>query len=69
MPRIIVRCPTTGQNVPTGQRTLDVDLAAADEPRAFRCPVCQQVHSWRGIDAWSEASAAGVAPQTPPVAP
>jgi hypothetical protein len=51
MPRIIISCPTTGADVPTGHRTQDFDLAAIVEPRSFRCPVCHQVHAWRGADA------------------
>jgi len=51
MPRIIISCPTTGAEVPTGHRTQDFDLAAVVEPRSFRCPVCHQIHAWRGVDA------------------
>jgi hypothetical protein len=56
MPRIIISCPTTGEDVPTGHRTQDFDLAAVVEPRSFRCPVCHQVHAWRGADARIERS-------------
>jgi hypothetical protein len=51
MPRIIISCPTTGADVPTGHRTQDFELSAIVEPRSFRCPVCHQVHAWRGGDA------------------
>ena len=51
MPRIIISCPTTGEDVPTGHRTQDFELAAVTEPRSFRCPVCHQVHAWCGDDA------------------
>jgi hypothetical protein len=51
MPRIIISCPTTGADVPTGHRTQDFELAAVTEPRSFRCPVCHQVHAWCGDDA------------------
>ena len=51
MPRIIVSCPTTGEDVPTGHRTQDFALSAVVEPRSFRCPVCHQVHSWSGAEA------------------
>jgi len=44
-------CPSTGQDVPTGHRTQDFELAAIVEPRAFRCPVCHEVHAWSGADA------------------
>jgi hypothetical protein len=56
MPRIIISCPTTGADVPTGHRTQDFDLAAVVEPRSFRCPVCHQVHAWCGEDARVEHS-------------
>jgi hypothetical protein len=51
MPRIIISCPTTGADVPTGHRTQDFELSAMTEPRSFRCPVCQKVHAWCGDDA------------------
>ncbi|MFL5297839.1 MAG: hypothetical protein ACJ798_15800 [Phenylobacterium sp.] len=51
MPRIIISCPTTGEDVPTGHRTQDFELCDVVEPRSFRCPVCQEVHRWLGCDA------------------
>ena len=66
MPRIIISCPTTGEAVPTGHRTQDVDLSAMVEPRSFRCPVCQKVHSWRGEDARVEFGLPAAARATPP---
>lgn len=54
MPRILIRCPATGEEVPTGRRTQDFNLAAVIEPLAFRCPVCKDVHAWSGADAWVE---------------
>jgi hypothetical protein len=51
MPRIIISCPTTGADVPTGHRTQDFELSTVVEPRSFRCPVCQQVHAWCGAEA------------------
>jgi hypothetical protein len=56
MPRIIISCPTTGQNVPTGHRTQDFALCDVTEPRSFRCPVCHQVHRWLGCDARVEVA-------------
>jgi hypothetical protein len=46
MPRIIIACPTSGEDVPTGHRTQDLDIVGMEGMRAFRCPVCNQVHSW-----------------------
>ena len=51
MPRIIISCPTSGQDVPTGHRSQDFELQAMVETRSFRCPVCHQVHAWSGADA------------------
>lgn len=51
MPRILISCPTTGAEVPTGHRTQDFSPSAMVEPRSFRCPVCHEVHAWRGEDA------------------
>ena len=69
MPRIIIVCPTTGADVPTGHRTQDFDLAAVVEPRSFRCPVCNQVHAWRGADARVEGGDIPTAPQPAATAP
>jgi hypothetical protein len=46
MARILTNCPDTNEIVPTGHRTADIDLSSLTEPRSFRCPVCQKVHSW-----------------------
>ncbi len=51
MPRIIISCPVTGQDVPTGHRTQDIDLSSMTEARSFRCPVCHEVHAWQGREA------------------
>lgn len=55
MPRIITSCPTTGEDVPTGHRTQDIDLSVLAEPRSFRCPVCHEVHAWTGESARIES--------------
>jgi endogenous inhibitor of DNA gyrase (YacG/DUF329 family) len=46
MARILTNCPDTGEAVPTGHRTADINLAILSEPRSFRCPRCQKVHTW-----------------------
>jgi hypothetical protein len=51
MPRIITRCPTTGEDVPTGHRTQDLDLAEMVGTRSFRCPVCNAIHAWGSAEA------------------
>lgn len=61
MPRIIIACPTSGEAVPTGHRTQDLDLASMEGTRAFRCPVCKAVHNWNAAEAHVEASQADAA--------
>ena len=51
MPRIIIACPTSGEDVPTGHRTQDLDLSSMDGTRAFRCPVCKSIHNWSAAEA------------------
>ena len=54
MPRIIISCPTSGEDVPTGHRTQDLDLASMEGTRAFRCPVCNAVHDWSAAEGHAE---------------
>ena len=54
MPRIIIACPTSGEDVPTGHRTQDLDLSHMEGTRAFRCPVCKAVHNWSAGEAHVE---------------
>lgn len=56
MPRILTTCPTSGRMVPTGHRTSGVTLETMDAPRSFRCPTCQQVHSWNADEAVVETT-------------
>jgi hypothetical protein len=56
MPRIMTTCPTTQTLVPTGQRAPGFDLATMGEGHAFRCPACQQPHTWRAEDAIVETT-------------
>ena len=56
MPRILAPCPTTGQSVPTGYRSADLDLEAPDGAWSFRCTACQQVHAWTAQDATVETT-------------
>ena len=54
MPRILTTCPTSGAIVPTGHRTSGLDIATMDAPRSFRCPTCQEVHTWNADEAMVE---------------
>lgn len=54
MPRILISCPNTGEEVPTGHRTPSLHLSEIVEKRAFRCAACGKIHDWVGRDAWEE---------------
>jgi hypothetical protein len=51
MARILTICPTTGQEVPTGYRSADIDLETNEGSWSFRCSVCEQVHAWTASEA------------------
>ena len=51
MPRILTTCPTSGELVPTGHRTSELDVAEMSAARSFRCATCQQVHTWTAEEA------------------
>lgn len=51
MARILTTCPTSGEMVPTGHRTSELDVAEMSAPRSFRCSTCQQVHTWTAGEA------------------
>jgi hypothetical protein len=65
MPRIIIACPASGEDVPTGHRTQDLDLATMEGMRAFRCPVCKAVHNWGAADARVETAQSEIADAEP----
>jgi hypothetical protein len=49
---IVIRCPKTGVEVPTGQ-VMDLEAlhTLPKEKMALRCPVCGEVHDWSAEDA------------------
>jgi len=55
MPMLMIKCPSTGKHVPTGNF---MDAAAFQDPTNvfFRdyvhCPHCGQTHIWDKADAW-----------------
>ncbi|WP_374469251.1 hypothetical protein [Phenylobacterium sp.] len=55
MPRVLTRCPQTGQVVPT---RLSMDASTFKLIRLsgqrYDCPVCKTAHSWEHEDAWVE---------------
>jgi hypothetical protein len=60
---VLIRCPKTGRNIPTGIRlTAADDLGKLSRARRFtQCPVCKVVHGWLPSDASLE-SASSAAP-------
>jgi hypothetical protein len=56
MPRILTPCSASGDLVPTGHRTPEIDLSTLVGSRAFRCPSCKQIHTWSAKDATVEAT-------------
>jgi endogenous inhibitor of DNA gyrase (YacG/DUF329 family) len=55
MPAIMIKCPNTGKAVPTG---MAADEKTWQDPtnifrrNSFRCPACQQKHTWDKKDAF-----------------
>ena len=53
MGTLMVRCPHTGQDFPSG---IETDRLSFERTPAFngmiRCPVCGVDHAWSKIDAW-----------------
>jgi hypothetical protein len=50
---IMIRCPRTGHDIPTG-----IEMGSSDFQRApvffarVQCPVCGREHEWFAKDAW-----------------
>jgi hypothetical protein len=50
---VMIRCPRTGHEIPTG-----IEMSAAEFQRApvffarVRCPVCDREHEWFAKEAW-----------------
>lgn len=55
--RVMTRCPLEGKDVFTGHRMRPAEMAAIDQPRAFRCAVCGQIHTWTAATAHCEERA------------
>jgi hypothetical protein len=58
MPRVLTRCPTTGEVVAT-QLALDERTFRSIRIPEFtlRCPLCSREHRWSGANAWLEVDA------------
>jgi hypothetical protein len=58
---LIIVCPKTGREVPTGVETNIVTFG--DLPRGksnFQCPACGDIHEWSAADAMLAHSRAGL---------
>lgn len=55
MASVMVKCPITGKEVPTG---VDMDKFSFQTARmsgnSFRCRACGQMHTWDKDQAWLE---------------
>lgn len=50
---LVVKCPATGNDIPTGiEMTRDAFKAADLSPQPVRCPHCQKDHTWYKSDAF-----------------
>ena len=59
---VMIRCPQTGRDIPTGIEMSGEQFNAA--PVFFsrvQCPVCDREHEWFAKDAWVCESPVGVA--------
>jgi phage terminase large subunit GpA-like protein len=56
--RVMIRCPESGEAVPTGVRIDPASFEAGNRRKwTFVCPHCFREHTWSLDDAWTEASA------------
>jgi hypothetical protein len=50
---IMIRCPESGREIPTG---IEMDMAEFQRAPVFfstvQCPVCNREHEWFAKDAW-----------------
>jgi hypothetical protein len=64
MGSIMIRCPQSGREIPTG---IEMDVAEFQRAPVFfsrvQCPVCDQQHEWFAKDAWVSPDAPLPAPQ------
>lgn len=51
MPMLIVKCPATGKDIPTGIEMDKATFKTADlAPAPVRCPYCEKDHTWYKSD-------------------
>jgi hypothetical protein len=58
MPKIMIRCPIVGVDVPTGLSTETIKFdSLSNVTIPLRCPACRKLHKWEQKDAWVEKDA------------
>jgi hypothetical protein len=54
MARVMIRCPVTGNPVPTGMNVTSLDGVTMRDNVLGNCPECGRDHVWSGEDAFLE---------------
>ena len=63
MSSLMIKCPTTGKEIPTGIDTDQFSLKLTEDVVSSTfCPHCSQAHEWRKHEAWLAESNAENAP-------
>lgn len=53
MPMVMIKCPKTGKDVPTGIAMDRTSFESSDmSDNKLRCPHCGETHAWNKKDAW-----------------
>jgi hypothetical protein len=56
MAMVMISCPNTGRDVPTGIETDPSSFESFDAAAPIRCPVCGRDHAWSKTNAWLAGS-------------
>ena len=53
MGKIMIKCPSTGKDIPTGMEADKTAFELSDyKNHSVMCPVCGKSHNWSKKDAW-----------------
>jgi len=56
MAMVMISCPNTGRDVPTGIETDPSTFESFRAAAPLRCPVCGRDHAWSKTNAWLAGS-------------
>lgn len=56
MAMVMISCPNTGRDVPTGIETDPSSFESFRSAAPIRCPVCGRDHAWSKRNAWLAGS-------------